>query len=248
MIDKNSSKPIYLQIREYLQDLIENEEKIPGDKIPSEPELAKNFSISRMTARKAVDSLVTEGVLYRQPGKGTFVARPKAPFPGASVTSFSKTMIKLGYQIRTEILQQGIYPVSKRVTDALKIDSSSAFLISRIRFIENQPVAIHYSYMRPELEPFFKKYDMRVDAMNPVMEEILGIKIMTSSDSIEATLAEQEEAQHLQIKEGAPVILVRGEVYSSDNEVVRVTKSIWRGDRVRFSILGGAYQFELSKK
>lgn len=77
MIDKHSTVPVYLQLEQYLTGRICAGDLRPGDVIPSENELCQQFSVSRMTARKAVDYLVRQGKVERRRGQGTFVAHPK---------------------------------------------------------------------------------------------------------------------------------------------------------------------------
>ncbi|MEN3754727.1 GntR family transcriptional regulator [Mangrovibacter sp. SLW1] len=75
MIDKYSSTPVYLQLEQYLSEEIASGKLKPGDALPSENTLCAEFSISRMTARKAVDYLVRQGKVERRRGQGTFVAQ-----------------------------------------------------------------------------------------------------------------------------------------------------------------------------
>ena len=76
-IVKDSPLPLHYQLKQILLEMIENELLKPGDSIPSERELCEAQDVSRMTVNKAILSLVNEGVLYREQGKGTFVAKPK---------------------------------------------------------------------------------------------------------------------------------------------------------------------------
>ena len=77
MVVRQSPVPLYIQIDEELRGQIESGELGPLAQVPSETDLAERFSVSRMTARKALDRLVADGMLFRQPGKGTFVAPTK---------------------------------------------------------------------------------------------------------------------------------------------------------------------------
>src|SRR5215207_2602690 len=65
----------HVQVREYVRALVRDAE--PGSPAPSERELVQQFGVARMTVRQAMDALVTEGLLERIPGRGTFVARPR---------------------------------------------------------------------------------------------------------------------------------------------------------------------------
>lgn len=75
VLNKNSSIPVYYQLKEIIQKRIQSSEYVEGGIIPSERELAKDFGISRMTVRQALNQMVAEGSLVREKGRGTFVAK-----------------------------------------------------------------------------------------------------------------------------------------------------------------------------
>lgn len=81
-IDRNQGEPVYAQVRNRLRELISNGSFLPGQQLPPEPEIARLLGVSRMTANKAILSLVSEGWIVREKGRGTFVA----PDPGVSST------------------------------------------------------------------------------------------------------------------------------------------------------------------
>ena len=88
--------PVYIQIHNQIKKDIEAGVWAVGDRIPSERELALEFNVSRMTLRQAVQTLVEEGILERQVGAGTFVARKKVQEKMTGVTSFTELMKEQG--------------------------------------------------------------------------------------------------------------------------------------------------------
>ena len=76
LIDRNSKLPLYHQLYEILRENITRGEWQPGDMIPPEPELIDRYKVSRTTVRQVLDMLVNEDLIYRQQGRGTFVAHP----------------------------------------------------------------------------------------------------------------------------------------------------------------------------
>src|SRR5690625_2398768 len=101
---KSSPIPIYCQLKEIIQEMIDNEELQPNDPIPTERELCKIHNISRMTVRTAIMSLVNEGVLYREQGKGTFVAGKKPKHQLSRLRGFTEDMEEMGHTVETKIL------------------------------------------------------------------------------------------------------------------------------------------------
>ena len=72
----SKSTPLYQQIYDELKEAIERGEYTPKERIPSEPELAEKYEVSRITVRRAVEELCTDGYLVKQLGRGTFVSAP----------------------------------------------------------------------------------------------------------------------------------------------------------------------------
>lgn len=104
MLDKESPVPMYVQIEEYLKLRMKQGEFSVGTAIPSERELTEMFEVSRMTVRQSITNLVTEGLLYREKGRGTFVAAPKVEQPLSGLTSFTEDMLSRGMEPGTQLI------------------------------------------------------------------------------------------------------------------------------------------------
>jgi len=76
-IYRNSKLPLYQQLYEILRSKITRREWQPGDMIPPESEMVNQYQVSRITVRQVLDMLVQEGLIYRERGRGTFVALPR---------------------------------------------------------------------------------------------------------------------------------------------------------------------------
>ena len=85
-LDKESPVPLYYQLKEILMAMVDDGDLAPGDIVPSERDLCERFSISRMTASKAMSALVDEGVFRRERGRGTFVSHPKTTCTSSCLT------------------------------------------------------------------------------------------------------------------------------------------------------------------
>ena len=95
--------PTYVKLKEEIQQSIEKGKLVPGDRLPSERDLAEAKGLSRMTVRQALSELVTAGALYREQGRGTFVSARK--MQQRNISSFSETVRMRGFAPSTRVLE-----------------------------------------------------------------------------------------------------------------------------------------------
>jgi len=238
-LERSSPTPLYVQIEEELRGMVESGELGPKTKAPSEIELSKRFGVSRMTARKAVDKLVGEGILVRHAGKGTFVAQPKiAPSNFSTRLSFSSAMAQLGFQVETKVLEQNVMRAPTIVARDLRLHSGALVVyLRRLRLVEGQPAAIHIAYL-----PATYAGILDSDLTGSLTEAIsnMGIEIVDADDSVEAVLATKADARLLKITENTPLIRVQGLAYAKGAVPVRYTEALYRGDRFRLNLSHGS--------
>lgn len=226
--------PRYIQIEEELRGLIASEQLNPNARVPSEAELSRRFDVSRMTARKALDRLVGDGVLFRQPGKGTFVAPPKIAHGPSQQLSFSAAMRALGLQYSTRLLESGMVRAPSHIALALNLPlGSPAVFMRRLRNVENLPAAIHMAYLPPRFAPL-----LEADLTGSLYELMagLGARVAEARDTLEAIAATREDAQLLKVPPGSPLIFIQGVAYSSTLEPLRYSEALYPGSRFRFGI------------
>jgi GntR family transcriptional regulator len=234
MLVRASPVPLYIQIEEELRGQIESGELGPLAQVPSETELAERFSVSRMTARKALDRLVGDGMLFRQPGKGTFVAPLKLSHQPTQGLSFSAAMRGLGLTCRTEVLEAGTVKAPLNVARALGLSpGSQVVFMRRLRYVSDVPAAIHLSYLPGRLGAILDS-DL-TGSLSDLMGAV-GARVERSEDRVEAVLATGEEAELLRLRPGAPLVFIRGVAYSSANEPVRYSEALYPGERWTFRV------------
>ena len=236
-LDKSSVRPLYLQLEEILRRQIESGALKPGDRLPPENDLATLYDISRMTARRATNALVTEGVLVRHPGKGTFVAEEKASFSATSLTSFSGVMRGMGLAVSSQVLDLARIAAPNKIAGDLNLSpGDSVALLRRLRFVNGEAVALMSSWMPERYWPALQQADLTVEPITRVMEAASGLKIVKAEDYLEASLARPDEAELLGVERGAPVFVGRGVLYDAIGDPARSSKVIYRGDRFRINV------------
>ncbi len=231
-VSPNSHVPLYVQIEQDLRHMIDSGELSPLDRVLSEVELSKRFNVSRMTSRKSLDRLVAEGVLFRQPGKGTFVAAAKIRHDPASQASFSAAMAELGFTVRTKVLVAGTVKGAEHVTAALSLPlRTQVIFVRRLRLLDRVPCAIHDVYLPPGLE------DLLEADLESSLTHLLALRDGPGTfgrDSIDALSAAGDFARLLGVAEGLPLLRKQGTVYARTGQPLRYSEAYYRADMFRF--------------
>ncbi len=236
MINKHSPLPIYYQLEQGIKEMIEKAQLKPGEMIPSERELAETYEISRMTVRQAINNLVSDGYLVRKRGKGTFVAAKKIEQPLKGLTSFSEDMRARGMEPGTNVLEFRIIPANQSLAQQLDIrEGGDIYEIRRIRLADQLPMALETAYVPCVLVPGLTR-EIVSGSVYEFIENELGLKIKSGVQVLEASVARKVEAEILQMKEGAPVLLIQRNSYLENGQPLELVKSIYRGDRYKFTI------------
>lgn len=238
MINKSSPIPIYYQLEEIIKDLIEKGELKPGDSLPAEREYAEQFEISRMTVRQALNELVNDGYLYRVKGKGTFVAerKPKIEQALQGLTSFTEDMKARGMKPGSQLLRFEIIQATSLIANQLGIQEyGPVYEMKRIRLADNEPMALETNYISTN---FIKGLTEKIvnQSLYSYIEKQLNLKIDYASQVIESSVANDLEAEYLNILPGAPIMLIQRNTFLKDGTPVEFVKSTYRADRYKFMI------------
>ncbi len=237
-INRNIPLPYYFQLKELLREEIESGRWQPDQQIPSETELCEQFELSRTVVRHALNELVNEGLLYRQRGKGTFVARPKI---GESLvqnlTGFYQDMVARGLTPVTQVLEQSLVAASKKVAEKLNLEPGSQVIkIERRRFVNDEPILLVTTYIPYEACPQLLSEDLTQQSLYALLEEKYGLEIVRGHRTLEAVAANEYEARLLNIEENAPLILLHSVSYLRDGRPIEYYHAVHRGDRSRFEV------------
>lgn len=228
--------PLYYQIKTRLLEAIESGQLSPGDRVPSERELTEQFSVSRMTARQALRELETQGYLYRIQGKGTFVATPKLDQPLAALTSFTEDMRRRGLQPGANVLSVGEVPAGRKAARALGIsETETVFRLERLRLAGGDPMALEVSHIPVGLAPGLGAAYFEDQSLYRILRETCGLVLARATQSLEAVPASAHEAEILRVHEGTPLLLLERVSFDSKDRAVEFVRSLYRGDRYRFT-------------
>jgi GntR family transcriptional regulator len=225
-LDETSSLPLYQQLQRALRQAIESRVLGPDDALPPERDLAGDFSVSRITVRKAIEGLVNEGMLVRRQGSGTFVrARVEKNF--SKLTSFSEDMRARGRNPRSVWLRKSVGTVTPEEALTLRASPGTpVYRFHRIRFADDAPMALEYATVLASCLPSVEA----VESSLYVALERAGNRPVRALQRLRAVLFSAEQAKLLQAKERDAGLLVERVGFLDDGRAAEFTQSYFRGD------------------
>lgn len=236
-IDRDSLLPLYYQLKQLLVQRIERGDWQPGDMLPTEQQLQEHYNLSRTTVRQAFRELELEGLVTRYRGRGTFVARPKvthSPEPRFSLTNY---LLQQGMRPGWQVLSAEWVPASPEVADRLQIEPGTlVHCLRRLRLANDEPIGYHIAHISPH---FSDAIDATALTEGGSLRYLLGRGHLEGSHAdriLEAVPAGEEEAELLGIDRGAPMLLIRRLVVTSEGQPVEDFRGIYRGDRFQYHI------------
>lgn len=207
----------------------------PHAKLPSERDMCEMWGYNRTTLRSAVKRLMVEGKLYNRKGSGTYVAPPKMERNLQDAKSTSEAILAAGHKPDTQTLCLQTIVCDKHVAQRLQMQQPGKVLyLRRLRVMDGKPVTIETSYMDMARCPSIERYDFYNEPLYEILAQC-GIVVDNGHEHVGITYATPEEAQLLQVEEGAPLFYLSGVAYDRQNCPIEYFKSVSRADRLRFS-------------
>jgi len=235
-IDKESNLPYYLQIKEILKKRIKNNIYPRETLIPSENELSSEFGVTRNTVRSALKELQDEDLIYTEKGKGSIVKGSKIKQSLMEFYSFGRRFKQNeeGKEAYSKTVEKKEIICPSDVRENLDIRSEDKiYEITRIRYIEEEPVMLEISYLPQKLFPDLFDYDMEHFSLYDMIEYRYKRNITKGREYIQPMISGTKESNFLNIEKGSPVFLVKRITYSG-KKPVEYRKSIIRGDKYVF--------------
>jgi GntR family transcriptional regulator len=210
--------PLYQQVRDELLENISAGIWLPDTPIPTESELTKSYGVAIGTIRKAVDTLVNDGLLYRSQGRGTFVRRPDF---NASLFRFFRQMSADGRFVipKSQLLSKTMKQPSKHIADVLSVNTKDhAICLERLRFLEERVVLTEEIWLPASL--FSQLIDLDLsefgNLLYPFYEQECGQLIASAKETLTIQSANTRIAGALNIAENSPVAVIERVAYGYD--------------------------------
>jgi len=239
MLDAESPKPLYEQIKEYILHNINEGTYSPHTRIPSERKLSELFGVSRLTVSKAVKELVQDGWLYVQIGKGTFINDDQIHQELETLTGFTEEMTRRGQKTHSRVLKAEKISPPEHVSSRLKLVMGvDVVQLVRVRFANDQPIAIGTSWISTARCPdILDNHDFERESLYNVFRQDYRFHLTHAEQVFEARAATAYEAQQLHVEINFPVLAITRVTFTESNTPLEFVESVYRGDRYKFSAI-----------
>jgi GntR family transcriptional regulator len=236
VIDNAQVLPLYHQVAGILRQRIDDGIYPVGGRLLAEDELATEFDVSRATIRQAVGELVTEGLVVRRQGRGTYVQARDTKVLQQRFRGSLGDLIYESHRAKTrslELSHDAQIPVP--IAEVLRLDSPRGTIVKRTRTVDDQPFALTIAYLPPDLGTHLTQAALRKKALMELLKDN-GVTLSSATQAIRAQLADLDVCSQIDVEVGAAVLMVERIVHDSTGRPVEYVRSWYRGDRYEYAI------------
>lgn len=232
LISHSSATPLYRQIYSLLRGRIVEGEYAPDAALPTEDELVERYGVSRVTVRSALKLLAEEGLVVRQPGKGTFVSPgPLVEETVHRLQGFAELLMAHPDQ-RMEVMSMESLPASAEVAEQLDIGGGETVLrIRRRHLVRGSIVALAVLYLPYWFGELLTPTDISSTPIYTLIASRTSEKIAKATQRINAIAADEDVAKVLSVVVGTPLLLVRRTTYAHSGRPLEYIKLHHLGHR-----------------
>lgn len=230
--------PLYQRLRDEILAKISSGEWRPGEPIPTEAELTKTYSVAIGTVRKAVDTLVADGLLQRSQGRGTYVRRPD--FNSSFFRFFRQVNSSGEHQVpQSRIVSLSLEQAPAEVIEALKLSTTDAVIrMQRVRTSGERAIFTEVIWLPASRFAKLLEIDPQDfgNLLYPFYEEQCGQLVASAKETLTVELADAQTGAALGIDSGKPVVVIERTALSYDNTPLEYRISRGAADTFRYQI------------
>ncbi|MEX2527048.1 MAG: GntR family transcriptional regulator [Gemmatimonadota bacterium] len=237
-----SGVPLHEQISGWIRSRIEDGEYTAHLQLPSENDLCRRFSVSRVTVRRALQTLEADGLIYRRQGLGSFVYDRRMAQGLVRLTDFAQDLARAGMEATSRVLHNAMEAASPAEAERLGLDAGTSILrLDRLRLGDGEPIALDSTWIPPYYAQLLEGHDLARETLYSLLERKYGIPATSGRYRITARTADPESAHHLQVKPGSALLVIERTTRTLGHRVVYFQRRFYRSDRM-------AYELELARE
>lgn len=234
-LNRTSGRPLYRQLTEMLGTRL-HEEFAPGDRLPTEADLAAEYDVNRLTVRQALADLTRQGLVETLHGKGSFVAQPALRYEVAarSEASLSRAMRAAGHDVEVRLLGAGTDDGAELRRELRTRRPVHRFDL--LRLVDGVPWSRTTTWLSATRFPSLTEYWQGDTSLFDVLQERYGLSTVRADRSFAAVPATVIDSEQLAVPVGSPILAVRGMNATTDGDPVAMVEHRFRGDRIQFTV------------
>lgn len=232
-----SGKPRHEQISEWIRERIDGGVYVPNSRLMSENQICEQFGVSRITVRRALQTLESEGLIYRRQGLGAFVSDKRVPQGMVRLTSFVEDMEQAGLAAKSLIVSYDQVPCPAAI--ATRIDAEAGkkvVMMERLRLGDGEPVAFDRTWLPAFYGQLLEGYDLTNDTIYRILEEEYGIEVLRGHYRLDAVNADRFLAEQLHVPENRALFLIERTSLTVHDKPVYFQRRYYRTDRVSYEL------------
>jgi len=230
-----SASTLYAKVEEAIAAEIAQGEYGAGDQLPTEDALLERFQVSRITVRRAIQNLVSRGLLEVRRGRGTFVLAPRIEAELTRLTGFVEDMNAAGRKATARLVTRRVISAPARVAQRLQLTKGTkVMLIERVRIADGIPLSFDRTYLPLEIGRQIVRNDLTIQPIFTLLEERYAVPLVEADYELEAVTADKALAQALKIRVGSPIFQIERTSMTTGRRPVDYEVLSYRGDVVRF--------------
>jgi len=233
----HSPVPLYAQVKERLLARILDGSYPAHAQLPAESELSNIFGVSRITVRQALNDLQKEGVIFKIPGKGTFVSKPKAFQQLTQLEGFGEAMGRMGYEIYNQVTSHKTIAAPAHVAQRLGLAAGADVAeIKRVRHLNREPVSLEVTYLPADIGERLLREELASRDIFLILENDYGIALGRADLQVDAMLADDTLAHALRVEQGSAVLRIERLTHRADGAPLDFEYLYFRGDAFQYRL------------
>lgn len=238
-IDRHKPEPLYAQLKASILSALRDKSLKPGDRLPTEDELVRQFSISRPVIRQAYSELIAEGVITRIKGKGTFVRKKEIQSHFfQELSTFEDDMRRVDMTPSTQVLTKEILNGPNKFQDLLGLSAQEEVLHIRFLYKGNGiPMILVDTYLPHRYFPNLLEKDLEKRPLYRIFEEDYNRYVIEARRSIDAILVSDGGAALLNLPKGSAIHEVKTIATDEEDRILEYSRAGYPGERSSFDIM-----------
>jgi GntR family transcriptional regulator len=234
MNENDARIPYYVQVAETLRRRIMTDEYMENTLIPPVPELEKEFNVSNITIRKALETLTQDGLLRRKRGVGTIVQKCERDLVVFELSGDFKRLVRSieDLPVDLEVLEMKIIPCPRYVQKMLSLGPEAQVLrVKKIRKHGGKPLSFYVHYTAPALCKKITIEKAEQKTFVDLFEEVTKTKLTNLRQRIESVVADIDLSTVLQVRFGLPLFFTENLYMTEGEKPAILTQNYYRGDK-----------------